>query len=190
MRDAPRTRKSWWRRTWHAGIRMVRGAIMLEDSPERIARGCGIGIFCSVLPVLGQTLVAIVLTRLAGGNVIAAIPWSWISNPFTTVPIWYACYRFGALLIPGNNPLNWSQVAGIFTKLHEATWKEAFTHGFDLFGAIAAPILLGTILVGLFFGTIGYILIRRTVPMIQARRSAKRTRWATTTRPVAQSDGS
>jgi len=188
--DAPRTRKSWWRRTWYTGVKMVRGAILLEDTPERIARGCGIGIFCSVLPMVGQTLVGIILTRIARGNVIASIPWSWISNPLTTVPIWYGCYRFGAFLLPGVEPLNWSQVASIFTKLQEATWKVAFTQGFDLLGAIAVPILFGTIIVGLFFGTIGYVLIRRAVPAIQARRAAKCARWVTATVPPPSSSES
>lgn len=81
---APKTSKGRWRQFVHVLVKTVRGALLLQDTPHRIAVGCACGIFVSPLPTLGQTFIGMILAKLLGGNVIASLPWSWITNPFTT----------------------------------------------------------------------------------------------------------
>ena len=90
---------------WFTIIRALRGAVLLEDTPHRIALGCGCGIFASPLPLFGQAFVGALAAKLLGGNVIASLPWTFLSNPFTTLPIWYGCYRLGMIITPGAWPL-------------------------------------------------------------------------------------
>jgi uncharacterized protein (DUF2062 family) len=177
MKNAPRSRKSWWRHLYHAMVRMLRGAVLLEDTPERIARGCACGMYAAVLPVFGQTFIGMILARLLRGNVISSIPWSWISNPLTTVPIWYGCYRVGVALLPGHQAVGWHKVQAIAEEMSEAPWREALLHGWDVLGDIAVPLVLGTNLVGLVFGLLGYAAVRRVVPVLQARRRARLAHW-------------
>src|ERR1043165_6490547 len=95
IKGAPKTTKGRWRRFVHALMKTLRGALLLQDTPHRIALGCACGIFFSPLPTLGQTFIGMILAKLAGGNVIASLPWSWISNPFTTVPSFFGGHRGG-----------------------------------------------------------------------------------------------
>ena len=184
MKGAPRSRKPWIHRVYRSAVRMLRGAILLEDSPERIARGCGCGMYAAILPVIGQTIVGMILSRLVRGNVVASIPWSWISNPLTTVPIWYGCYLIGAFILPGYTVVSWDEVQGIAHNLQSASTSDVLSHGWKLLGSIAVPLIVGTNLVGLACGALMYVVVKRCVPMIQRRRQERRSRWATALNPV------
>jgi uncharacterized protein (DUF2062 family) len=176
--QAPRSRKPWWRRAWRALARSVRGAVLLDDTPERIARGCACGIGTAFLPGPGQLPYALLATRLAGGNMIACVPWTFITNPVTTLPIWYACYRIGALLLPGHDPVGWLDMKALFERFSAASWIEAFTGIATLLGAVLGPLLVGTALVGAVLAAITYPLVRWLVVKAQARRCARWRRWA------------
>jgi len=91
-----RKKNRWLRilRYWY--VRILR----LQDSPEAIARGIACGVFAGSFPFFGfQTLVGIALAILLRGNKITAAAGTWISNPFTYVPIFAFNYQIGCLLL-------------------------------------------------------------------------------------------
>lgn len=178
MAAAPPTRKPWWRRLWHASLRAVRAVALLEDTPHRIALGSACGIFASVLPTLGQTFVGMLLARALRGSVLASLPWSWISNPLTTLPIWFACYRLGCILLPGSPALGWDEVTDRFRLFGEAGWREVLDHGAELLGEVFWPLLLGSVVLGAAAGAVGYRLMRQLVLRVQARRARRAAAWA------------
>ena len=74
-----------------------------EGTPEQRARGLAAGIFCGCFPIFGlQTLVGIAMANVVRGNHLLAAAGTWISNPFTYVPLYWFNYQLGALLLgPG-----------------------------------------------------------------------------------------
>ena len=74
-----------------------------EGTPGQRARGLAAGIFCGCFPIFGlQTLVGIGMASVVRGNHLLAAAGTWISNPFTYVPLYWFNYRIGSLLLgPG-----------------------------------------------------------------------------------------
>jgi uncharacterized protein (DUF2062 family) len=166
-----RPQNLWYRRWWRISVHAVRGVTRLQDTPHRIATGVACGLFSSVLPILGQTVVGIVLTRLLRGNIVASLPWSWISNPVTSPLIFYGCYRVGILLIPGQEVLSWVQMEAMVTKFQAMGFREALAEAAGVFAGAALPLGLGSLLVGAIVGGIGYAGAWGVVTTIQQRRA-------------------
>ncbi len=81
-------------RYWY--IRLLR----LQGHPQEIARGLTVGVFSGFFPILGlQMIFAVILAVIFRGNKLAAAAATWISNPFTSVPIYAFNYTIGELLL-------------------------------------------------------------------------------------------
>lgn len=167
----PTRPQPWYRCWWRASLLAIRGVLRLDDTPRRIATGVGCGLFASVLPILGQTVVGIILTRLLKGNVIASLPWSWLSNPVTSPAIFYGCYRVGAALLPGEGLLSWEQIRAMAERFQSMGFTEALGHAAELFADAAVPLAFGSLVVGMVAGGIGFLCALTIVQAIQARRA-------------------
>jgi uncharacterized protein (DUF2062 family) len=64
-----------------------------------VGGGLWLGLFVGLLPIPGQTLVAVLGALLLRVNVPVAAITIWISNPITFVPIFYLAYKIGAALL-------------------------------------------------------------------------------------------
>jgi uncharacterized protein (DUF2062 family) len=100
-----------------------------QHPPEYSARGILVGIVWGLTPTVGVQMAAVFATwtlgrRLFGWNfnLIMALAWTWISNPLTTVPIYYLFYVTGQIMFGG-----WSDLAGydVFATL----FSQAFVPG-------------------------------------------------------------
>ncbi len=159
---APPTHKPWYRRWRYAGIRLGRRAIGLDDTPYRVAMGTACGLFCSVLPTLGQTVVGVALARLLGGNIVICLVWSWFNNPFTLLPLVFGCYRTGAWLL-GLPPVGWTEISA------------------DLTGSVTrlfTPLIVGSLVVGILLGAVGFAVMHPLVTRLQRRRAERIRAWA------------
>ncbi len=175
---ARRTSKSRWRRFMHVLVRTVRGALLLQDTPHRIAVGCGAGIFCGALPILGQTLVGIVVARVLGGNVIASLPWNLISNPFTYAPIFYVGYRFGMVVTPGDWELvSFARIGEIMERFQRLSMADGFSYGYEVLRDIFVPLMVGCVLMGVLAGLAMYVVCRHLVMRLQERRRLRLNHW-------------
>ena len=69
-----------------------------NGSPFFNAKGLAIGVFSGCFPFFGlQTLIGVFFAKLAKGNVLLAAIGTWISNPFTYVPLYYLNYKVGSI---------------------------------------------------------------------------------------------
>ena len=176
--DAP-TRKNGYRQLRIRIVLGLRKVVLLEDGPARLARGSAAGIFCSALPVFGQTLVGLVLAKVIGGNPLASIPWSWISNPLTTVPMWYGGYRIGLILLPGDRePIAYEDLAAMAAAVTDSGWSDGIAAMLGMLGDLLLPLWLGCTVMGLAMAIPGYLLIVRVAAGLQARRERQRARWS------------
>ena len=114
-----------------------------EGSPSQRALGFGVGIFCGCFPFFGlQTLMGIFLAKIFKGNRILAAVGSWISNPFTYVPLYYFNYRIGSLLLNKDRYV---------VDVSHITTHDLWSQGWYL----SSRLIMGSICVGLLTGLIG-----------------------------------
>tara|TARA_B100000427_G_scaffold206431_1_gene171814 strand:+ start:117 stop:572 length:456 start_codon:yes stop_codon:yes gene_type:complete len=114
-----------------------------EGSPSQRALGFALGLFSGCFPFFGlQTLMGVFLARIFKGNRIFAAIGTWISNPFTYVPLYYFNYRVGSFLL--NRDQNIVDLTHIST--HEL-WFQGWY--------LSSRLLIGSICVGLFTGIFG-----------------------------------
>lgn len=104
-----------------------------------------IGLFVAFVPLPGQIIIAALLAILLRCNLPLSISLIWVTNPLTMPALYYLAYRVGALLLnvplkPMRFQLSWEWV----TSSLYIIWQ---------------PFLLGCLVCGLFFGSLGYFVI-------------------------------
>ena len=114
-----------------------------EGSLSQRAVGFGLGIFSGCFPFFGlQTFMGIFLAKLFKGNSILAALGTWISNPFTYVPLYYFNYRVGSLLLNIDKDI---------VDFSHITTNQLWFQGWHL----SSRLIIGSICVGLVTGIIG-----------------------------------
>ena len=69
-----------------------------NGSPYFNAKGLAIGVFSGCFPFFGfQPLKGVFFAKLAKGNIVLAAIGTWISNPFTYIPLYYFNYKVGSI---------------------------------------------------------------------------------------------
>ncbi|WP_269614660.1 DUF2062 domain-containing protein [Prochlorococcus marinus] len=122
-----------------------------EGSPFQRALGLGVGIFSGCFPFFGlQTLMGVFLAKILKGNSILAAVGTWISNPFTYVPLYYFNYRLGSSIL-NKNTVDFTDI----------TTNELWSQGWDL----SSRLIMGSTCMGLFTGIVGglslYFLLKK-----------------------------
>ena len=113
-----------------------------NGSPFFNAKGLAIGVFSGCFPFFGfQTLVGIFLAKIARGNIILAAIGTWISNPFTYIPLYYLNYKVGSFFL-NNSSNNLIEKSFVIDDL----WKQGRTFSLSL--------LLGSSCVGFLLALI------------------------------------
>lgn len=115
----------------------------LKFTMEGVARGVAVGLFIGLTPTVGvQTLLMIVGCIVLRGNFPVAFLMSWVSNPFTMVPLYW-----------------WFNVMG--KAVFEPLLPASATPGF-LDGALHETMLtgLGSLLVAVPVSVLGYFASR------------------------------
>lgn len=105
-----------------------------------------IGLFVAFIPIPMQMLVAALLAGYFRVNLPISVSLVWVSNPLTTPPLLYACYRLGA----------WILSVPISPHSTDSTWEWALTH----FNQIWPSLLLGCFLVGAVLAVVSNIGVR------------------------------
>ena len=113
-----------------------------NGSPFFNAKGLAIGVFSGCFPFFGfQTLLGVFFAKLAKGNIFLAAVGTWISNPFTYIPLYYFNYKVGSFFL--NNSSN-----NIIEKclVIDDLWKQG--------GIFSLRLLLGSSFVGFLLALI------------------------------------
>lgn len=118
---------------WHVNRRSISGAI-------------AVGLFCAVMPVPFQMLLAALAAILLRVNILIAVPTVWVSNPVTIPPIFYFCYQVGVLIL-GTTP----------SEFHFVLSFEWLANELQL---IWQPFLLGCLVVASSSALLGYWAVR------------------------------
>ena len=69
-----------------------------NGTPFFNAKGLAIGVFSGCFPFFGfQTFIGVFFAKLARGNIVLAAIGTWVSNPFTYIPLYYLNYKVGSI---------------------------------------------------------------------------------------------
>jgi len=114
-------------------------------SRHGVAKAFFIGLFCAMMPIPFQMVVAAAGAIWLQGNLPVSVSLVWLTNPLTMPPVFYVAYKVGAGLmqLPEQN------------FQFEASMEWAM-HGMLM---IWQPFLLGCVVMGLVFGVLGYYAI-------------------------------
>lgn len=89
----------------------------LHGDPHYVAMGVAIGVFVAVTPTIPfHTVLVISLTCLFRASLPAAYLGAWLSNPFTVIFLYLACYKVG-LCFYGGSAGGSEPVAALITAL-------------------------------------------------------------------------
>lgn len=105
-----------------------------------------VGIFCAFLPLPLQMLIAALLAILVRSNLPISIGLVWISNPITIPPMFYMNYLVGTWILG-------SEGKYVGTEFSVAWLADSFAH-------IWQPLLVGSLVCGVFFSILGFLLVR------------------------------
>lgn len=135
---------------------VLRNRKLWQLNRKSVARGVAAGTFWAFIPLPIQTIGALVSSVSLRGNVPMAMLFTWISNPITWVPVFYAGYRVG-LAVTGQ-----PEATDLADRLEQAM-HEGLLGGtkdlLDYFGSNlnrVFPLLLGCAMLGTLSAGTGY----------------------------------
>jgi hypothetical protein len=144
----------------------LHNVLHVDDTPHRIALGVAIGMFWAWTPTVGiQMTLTIVFAFLLRANKLVGLPWVWISNPATMLPMYYGNYRLGRLLLGGT----WPEIQFAHV-IRTPGWFRKFWALMQETLHVAWPLWLGSVIVALAWAVPTYFIIRWAVIAYRARR--------------------
>ena len=147
----------------------------VDDTPHRIALGVAIGIFVTWTPTIGlQMVLTIALATLLRANKFVGVPFVWISNPLTIMPVYGPSYLVGGLIL--GEDYTWSRFLDALAGATQLTgsWPQKVQAYWNAFWPIFPPLWIGSIVVALLLGAITYVVIRYAVVGYRKRRELRR----------------
>lgn len=131
-----------------------------------VSKAFMVGIFCCFIPIPLQMLLAAFVAVWVNSNLPISVMLVWISNPFTMPPMFYLNYVVGAFIL--RTPASDFDLQLSFAWLTEKLFE------------VGMPLYFGSLVCGLFFSVIAYMIIeylwRRKIRKQWARRKAKRAK--------------
>ena len=142
----------------------IKRLLMLEDSPERIAKAFALGVFLAFSPLIGLHLfLGITLPFIFNLNRLAFLLGVFINNPWTLFPIYAAGTYLGGLII--GFPAGLTMPALEWDALWSAGfWKQLAGHWH-----ILKPMVVGSFILSIFLSALSYIIALSLIRHQRAR---------------------
>lgn len=171
--SAPASRSHAWRSKWSFRhlLRVILGA---DDTPHRIALGTAIGMFVGLTPTpLLQTplvlLTALICRPFFKFNILAGIIAGQITNPLTSIPIYWVEYLVGASFV-GDGGATFERFSELFGN---PSWGE-WWGGVKLLAVdVGRPLFVGSAIVSIGCGLATYPIVKKLAENVQKRHSGK-----------------
>ena len=140
-----------------------------SGSPQYVARGAAIGVFCAFVVPFSQMALALLLAVFLRAARFPALLFTWISNPFTIAFIYPLQCFVGSHLL--GEPLSYHRAELLFSDLiRSPSLQSVLALGDDLL----VPFFFGGLVLGLLFALLGYLIVIRLVKQFRARRHVRR----------------
>lgn len=154
------------RRWWAHPRQLLRQVLHLDDTPHAIALGAAVGMFVGWTPTVGVQMVIVLLLagilrpflRFNEGlrfNQFAALVGVYVSNPITTVPMYWGMYRVGAVFFPGT--VSYERFGEVLKYESFAGWWNTV---WTLFVDIGLPLIVGSLILATVCSLLTYPAMR------------------------------
>lgn len=152
--------KHYWRQIHDFCVYKVLHA---DDPPHQLALGLAIGMFVTLLPLIGiQMVLTLFLAWIFRANKLVGLPLVWISNPLTIVPIYYPSYVLGCKLmgepVVSDKWVNLKAEWGIVEANPLATWGMKVRFWWESLLEFVWPLGLGSLVVATVGGILTYYI--------------------------------
>lgn len=161
-------------------------------SPEYSARGVAVGMFWALTPLIGIQMYLCLMTWLLAKqtkglrfSLMIACAWTWVSNVFTMLPIYYVFYITGQIMIG-----NWGNISGYETFIVSFQFAFAENIGFwdsmiELMALLAREVGVamgvGCLPYAIIGGWLSYRISLKYVKQRRVRRAKRQVRKAQAT---------
>jgi len=136
----------------------IHEAISAETDERSIAAGFAVGVFFSFTPLLSLHMVlALIVAVVFRFNKASTIAGAWVNNPYTMPFVFYGCFRFGEWILGMRIPPPSFESYALKNLLKAAA-------------PYAAPLFLGTTIVGLAAAALGYVVVYRIAVRVKSAR--------------------
>lgn len=164
-----RNRPTWW----VGPATLLRRILTLEDTPHSVAMGVTVGMFIGLTPTVGIQMVLVMILaaltwRCFRFNRIAALLTVYVSNPITTVPIYYFNYKVGTLFVAGD--LTREDFAHILRPRGFSDWWQALV---ELFVEVGTPLVIGSLIVATVCAAISYPAMRWALHVVRQQTAGQ-----------------
>lgn len=158
----PKNRKRGKVRAWLAD--KIRNRSLWHPTRKGVAAGLAGGLFFSMLPIPLQSVAATAVGMARGWNLPAAISATWLSNPFTYVPMLigakYSVTGFFAMF--GQDCAAGHLSMDRLGEIWAAAMDLKFGNAWNMAGPALLEIALGMVLLGTVLAIIGWIAVQVT----------------------------
>lgn len=127
------------------------------------------GLLIAILPIPGQMPLAALAALVFRCNLPISVALAWVSNPVTTPFLLLLSYQIGAFILQSDPALiepnltfeGLTNNAGyIWAELCDGNFMASWLWLLNSLGNIWKPLLLGLLVTGLLFGTLGYFVMQ------------------------------
>jgi len=153
--------------------KLVQPFRVARGSPKAMARGVSMGLWVSFTPTVGfQMLIVALLAVPLRANVAVALAMVWISNPITVIPLYFAYYWLGTIVL-GVPPLLYADLRGLLRALF-ATDPGSIVAAFRTLGTeVGLPMLVGSFWIATVAAALAYPMTLRWARRRRDRRLGK-----------------
>lgn len=121
---------------------------------EAVARGVAVGFIAAFIPLPVQMLSAALLSVIVRGNIAVAAAATWITNPFTFVPLNMFIFKVGQAIL--NDPQENFKISDLNFQLKLGTSQADIIKWLT---GLGKPYLLGLVIVTSITAIVGYLLV-------------------------------
>lgn len=125
-------------------------------SRSGIALGAAIGLFFGLLIPFGQIPIAAVVAIVLRANLPMAVAATFITNPITTVPIYFVAYRVGLWLLGVGHDVTVDTSLLAVTASDHLSWLQGWMSRLTQMGK---PLIVGLLVISSSVATLGYFSI-------------------------------
>ncbi|WP_242348476.1 DUF2062 domain-containing protein [Mucispirillum schaedleri] len=142
-----------------------------RHNPKYIAWGTAVGLFCGFTPIVWQMNIVLLIWFIARFfkfyfSLPIGLAWTWVSNSFTNLPLFYLYYITGSFIM-GQETGGYNEFISFF----ENGLMEGIKQTFIFWGK---PIILGSFAFMMFFSITGYFISYRYACRLRDNWNVKR----------------
>jgi hypothetical protein len=136
----------------------------VDDTPHRIALGVAVGVFIAWTPSIPlQMVLTVAISTLLGANKFVGVPFVWISNPLTVVPIYGPNYLIGAWILGGQVQSQAFIKALVKTMDFRGGFFEVVQAWYEAMVNFLPELWLGSLIVATVLGLATYFVMLRVI---------------------------